>query len=176
MDIPFSELAILVAFLLFVGGVAGVLAGLLGVGGGIVIVPALFYVFTGLGHPDATLMHVCIATSLATIVLTSARSVQSHNKKGAVDWEMLKSWAPWIGIGAVIGVVAAEPLIRQDTPMVTLGTAHAAKFPDAVEEATGHRPTLPARMADLYERAERLTTLPNDLAALEEHIRKERRT
>ncbi|MEM1300715.1 MAG: threonine synthase [Pseudomonadota bacterium] len=75
-----------------------------------------------------------------------------------------------------IGIVAAEPLIRPDTPMVTLGTAHAAKFPDAVEEATGHRPSLPARMADLYERPERLTTLPNDLAVLEEHIRKERRT
>ena len=108
MDISFTELAMLVAFLLLVGGIAGVLAGLLGVGGGIVIVPALFYVFTGLNHPDATLMHVCIATSLATIVLTSARSVQSHNKKGAVDWEMLKSWAPYIAFGAVIGVIAAE--------------------------------------------------------------------
>ena len=61
-------------------------------------------------------------------------------------------------------------------PMVTLGTAHAAKFPDAVEEATGHRPALPPRMADLYDRPERLVTLPNDLAALEAHIKKERRT
>ena len=75
-----------------------------------------------------------------------------------------------------IGVAAAEPHIRPDTPMVTLGTAHAAKFPDAVEEATGHRPALPSRMADLYERPERLTTLPNDLAVLEAHIRQERRT
>lgn len=60
-------------------------------------------------------------------------------------------------------------------PMVVLATAHPAKFPDAVEQATGQRPSLPARMADLYERPERLTTLPNDLTALEDHIRKARR-
>ena len=60
-------------------------------------------------------------------------------------------------------------------PMITLGTAHAAKFPDAVEEATGHRPELPARMSDLYDRPERLASLPNDLAALQSHIRQERR-
>ena len=74
-----------------------------------------------------------------------------------------------------IGVFAAETLITADTPMVTLGTAHAAKFPDAVEEATGHRPALPVRMSDLFDRPERLVTLPNDLAALEAHIRQERR-
>ncbi len=74
------------------------------------------------------------------------------------------------------GLAAAEDC-RGDpsVPMVTLGTAHAAKFPDAVEEATGHRPPLPARMADLYDRNERLVTLPNELGALEAHIRKERR-
>ncbi len=120
MDISLFDLAALAAFLLVVGAVAGVLAGLLGVGGGIVIVPALFYVFTGLGHPDATLMHVCVATSLATIVLTSARSVHSHNKKGAVDWDMLKSWAPFIGIGAITGVVAADYL-RSDSLMLVFG-------------------------------------------------------
>ena len=51
-------------------------------------------------------------------------------------------------------------------PMVTLATAHPAKFPDAVEAATGIRPPLPPRMADLYERPERVTAVPNDLAAL----------
>lgn len=55
-------------------------------------------------------------------------------------------------------------------PMVALATAHAAKFPDAVEKACGVRPDLPPRMADLYERTERLTRLPGDLAALQEHI------
>lgn len=120
MDIPLTELAALVIFLLAVGAFAGVLAGLLGVGGGIVIVPALFYVFAGLGHPDATLMHVCVATSLATILLTSARSMHSHNKKGAVDWNILKSWAPYIGLGAIIGVVAAD-FLRSDSLMLVFG-------------------------------------------------------
>ncbi|RUS58559.1 threonine synthase [Pseudorhodobacter sp. E13] len=58
------------------------------------------------------------------------------------------------------------------TPMITLATAHPAKFPDAVEAAMGTRPSLPPRMADLFDRDERVTRLPNDLAALQAHIRK----
>ncbi|MEO1275985.1 MAG: threonine synthase [Pseudomonadota bacterium] len=71
-----------------------------------------------------------------------------------------------------IGVKAAESR-RGDaaTPMVTLGTAHAAKFPDAVEEACGVHPALPPHMADLFERPERITPAPNDLAAVEAMIR-----
>ena len=74
-----------------------------------------------------------------------------------------------------IGVAAAEAA-RGDpaVPMITLGTAHAAKFPDAVEEACGIRPALPPRMADLFDRPERVTTLPNDIEALKAHIRKAR--
>lgn len=72
-----------------------------------------------------------------------------------------------------IGVGAAEAV---SGPVVALATAHAAKFPDAVEAACGQRPTLPARMADLYERDERFTVLPNDLDALKGHIRKSART
>jgi threonine synthase len=55
--------------------------------------------------------------------------------------------------------------------MITLATAHPAKFPDAVEAATGLRPPLPARMADLFDRPERVTRVPNDLSALETLIR-----
>lgn len=122
MELTFGEIAALLAFMLGVGAVAGVLAGLLGVGGGIVIVPALFYVFTALGYPAQTLMHVCVATSLATIVLTSARSVHSHSKKGAVDLDLLKAWAPWIGAGAVLGVLAADRL-KSELLMVVFGVA-----------------------------------------------------
>ncbi|QIE55143.1 sulfite exporter TauE/SafE family protein [Pikeienuella piscinae] len=122
MDQTIGELAVLVALLLVLGVVAGVLAGLLGVGGGIVIVPALFYVFIALDYPEATLMHVCVATSLATIVLTSMRSVASHNKKGAVDWPLLKSWAPYIAVGAVLGVIAADRL-RSASLMIVFGVA-----------------------------------------------------
>ncbi len=74
-----------------------------------------------------------------------------------------------------VGVIAAEAQ-RGDpsVPMITLGTAHAAKFPDAVEDACGTRPALPARMADLYERDERVVTVPNDLATVEGLIRERR--
>ncbi len=74
---------------------------------------------------------------------------------------------------SAIGVGAAEAL---KGPVVALATAHAAKFPDAVEAACGVRPALPPRMADLYEREERVTVLPNDLSALQAHIRKSART
>jgi threonine synthase len=70
-----------------------------------------------------------------------------------------------------VGVRVAEAHRVAGIPMITLATAHPAKFPDAVEAATGIRPPLPARMADLYERSERVTRVPDDLAALKAHIR-----
>ncbi len=100
----------MLVLLLITGAVAGVLAGLLGVGGGIVLVPAFFYVFSALGFDGPQLMQLCLATSLATIIVTSVRSVLSHNKKGAVDWEILRTWAPGIVIGAALGVLVAASL------------------------------------------------------------------
>jgi uncharacterized membrane protein YfcA len=104
--------------LLAVGAFAGVLAGLLGVGGGIILVPAFFYVFNALGYPDFQLMQVCLATSLATIIVTSIRSVMAHNKKGAVDWEILRSWAPGIVLGAVVGFFIASSLRSATLQMI----------------------------------------------------------
>ena len=74
------------ALLVLIGAIAGVIAGLLGVGGGIVLVPAFLYTFLALGYDGPQIMQVCLATSLATIVFTSQRSVRAHAKKGAVDW------------------------------------------------------------------------------------------
>ncbi len=93
--------------LLVIGALAGVLAGLLGVGGGIVLVPAFFYAFQTLGYDGPQLMQMCLGTSLATIVITSIRSVHSHHKKGAVDWDILRQWAPGIALGAIVGVFLA---------------------------------------------------------------------
>jgi threonine synthase len=76
---------------------------------------------------------------------------------------------------SAVGVHVAEGHLRPGVPMVTLATAHPAKFPDAVEAATGIRPPLPSRMADLYQRPERVTEVANDLTAIETLIR-ERRT
>jgi threonine synthase len=71
---------------------------------------------------------------------------------------------------SAVGVHVAEGFLGA-VPMVTLATAHPAKFPDAVEAATGIRPPLPSRMADLYERSERVTRVPHDLQALQSLIR-----
>ncbi|AWN52507.1 threonine synthase [Methylobacterium sp. 17Sr1-1] len=78
---------------------------------------------------------------------------------------------------SAIGVRAARKLVAEDpaTPVVALATAHAAKFPDAVEAATGIRPALPPHLADLLERRERFTVLPNDEAAVERAIRERAR-
>ncbi|MEX0317572.1 MAG: sulfite exporter TauE/SafE family protein [Ruegeria sp.] len=103
-------LAQMLGLLLVIGAFAGVLAGLLGVGGGIVLVPAFFYAFQSLGYGGSQLMQMCLATSLATIIVTSLRSVLSHNKKGAVDWTILRGWGPGIAIGAVLGVLVASAL------------------------------------------------------------------
>ena len=75
--------------MLALGAFAGILAGLLGVGGGIVLVPGFFYMFAALGYDGPMLMQVCLATSLATIIVTSARSVAAHHRKGAVEWPIL---------------------------------------------------------------------------------------
>lgn len=106
--------------LMVIGAFAGVLAGLLGVGGGIVLVPAFFYTFQTLGYAGPQLMQICLATSLATIIVTSVRSVLSHNKKGAVDWEILRTWAPGIVIGAILGVAVAANL-RSTTLQAVFG-------------------------------------------------------
>jgi len=76
---------------------------------------------------------------------------------------------------SAVGVKVAEDQPASAAPMITLATAHPAKFPDAVEAATGRRPPLPNRMADLYERPERVTAVDNDLAAIETLIEERRR-
>ncbi len=94
--------------LMFTGAIAGLLAGMLGVGGGIVIVPVLFHMFGVLELPLETAMHMAIGTSLATIVPTSIFSMRAHFKKGTVDTDLLKTWAVWALVGAIIGTVLAS--------------------------------------------------------------------
>lgn len=91
--------------LLIVGAIAGTLAGLLGVGGGIVIVPVLYWL-TEVGMldvPSEVAIHFAVATSLLTIIPTSISSARAHHKKGSIDLDMFRSWAPWMVIGALIG-------------------------------------------------------------------------
>ncbi len=96
----------LVAALAAAGLFAGLIAGLFGIGGGVGIVPALFYTFSALGYPERA-MHMAVATSLASIVATSIRSVAAHDRHGAVDWTVVRGWTPWIVLGALAGMAAS---------------------------------------------------------------------
>ena len=94
---------------LLTGGFAGFVAGLLGVGGGLIIVPVLYFIFLSQGIDQSHLMHMALATSLATIIVTSISSSIAHHKKHAVLWNIVLLLAPGICIGAWIGgALAAE--------------------------------------------------------------------
>ncbi|MAR91129.1 MAG: hypothetical protein CML06_09665 [Pseudomonadales bacterium] len=92
------------------GVVAGLAAGLLGVGGGLIIVPVLIYAFSLQGFSDAVLTHMAVGTSLATIIITSAGSVYQHHRKGAVLWPVLTWFALGLALGALGGAKLADAL------------------------------------------------------------------
>lgn len=98
-----------------VGAVAGLTAGLFGIGGGSVMVPVLFYAFISLGVPESVVMHCAVATSSAVIIVNATRSVRSHHQHGAVDWDLLwpknplQSYAVWIGVGAFFAAIWLAP-------------------------------------------------------------------
>lgn len=94
--------------LLAAGLVAGFAAGLFGIGGGFVVVPALYLVLPLLGGDKAEYAHVAIGTSAATIIITSLRSLRAHAARGAVEFEVLRSWAPWLVLGDAAGVLLAD--------------------------------------------------------------------
>ena len=88
---------------LAIGALAGFAAGLFGVGGGTIIVPLLYIVFSQMGYSADTIMHLALGTSLATIVVTSISSLMAHNKKGAVIWPVFKNLAPGMALGCFLG-------------------------------------------------------------------------
>jgi len=102
-----GELGVLAAGLVLAGAVSGLTAGLLGVGGGIVVVPVLYHVLSLIGVDEGLRMHIAIGTSLATIVPTSFSSLLAHSRKGAVDWALLRRWAIPMFVGVVVGALVA---------------------------------------------------------------------
>lgn len=98
------------AALLALGAVTGFLAGLFGIGGGMVMVPFLTLLLTAAGFPIDHVVHMAIATSLATILFTSVSSVRAHHQHGAVMWPVVKVLAPGILIGSLIGAQIAAAL------------------------------------------------------------------
>ena len=103
-------LAGLAAALLATGLLAGVMAGLLGVGGGIVIVPVLYHLFTLLGIDPSVRMHVAVGTSLATIIPTSILSSRAHRARGSLDGALIRRLMPGVVVGVLIGSVASGVL------------------------------------------------------------------
>ncbi|MBN7819674.1 sulfite exporter TauE/SafE family protein [Bowmanella yangjiangensis] len=97
----------LAAMMLATGIVAGLLAGLLGVGGGIVIVPVLDTALGLYGIEPAIRMHVAVATSLTCIIFTSISSTRAHHAKGAVDLGLVKVWGPAVLMGSLLGAIGA---------------------------------------------------------------------
>ncbi len=95
----------LAAALLATGVVAGILAGLLGVGGGIVIVPVLYHLFTLLGIDESVRMHVAVGTSLATIIPTSIMSARAHRRRGSLDRALLGKLIPSVVAGVLVGTL-----------------------------------------------------------------------
>ncbi|WP_417292971.1 sulfite exporter TauE/SafE family protein [Desulfovibrio porci] len=89
------------------GAIAGVLAGLLGVGGGIVIVPMLVAIFPGQGIPPQYVQQMALGTSLASIMITSVSSARAHNARGAVHWDIFRNITPGILIGTFAGGLVA---------------------------------------------------------------------
>ncbi|MGI6655393.1 MAG: sulfite exporter TauE/SafE family protein [Desulfobulbus sp.] len=100
----------IMAMYLAVGLVAGVLAGLLGVGGGVVIVPMLFFCFTLQGIAADQIMHLALGTSLASIIFTSISSFMAHHRRGAVDWTIVRRIVLGILIGTFLGTFVASRL------------------------------------------------------------------
>jgi len=109
-EIDLSHILILAAALVAAGCLGGLLAGLLGVGGGIVVVPVMFHIFTEIGIDPAVKMYLAVGTSLASIIPTSILSARSHWRRGAVDVAMLRSWAPSVFVGVLIGGALAGPM------------------------------------------------------------------
>lgn len=98
---------------LLIGAIAGFTAGLFGVGGGLIIVPILYIVFTQLNYDSTVIMHMAVGTSLATIIVTSISSVRAHHLRGAVLWPVVRNLAPGLVVGSFLGAGIADLLPGQ---------------------------------------------------------------
>ena len=102
------DIILMLCSLLGAGAIAGITTGLFGVGGGFIIVPTLLAILPMFTGDNDGLVHTAIGTSLASIIVSSFRAVQTHRKNDLVDFSVLKAWAPWLLIGVAGGVVLAS--------------------------------------------------------------------
>jgi uncharacterized membrane protein YfcA len=116
-NLNISEILNLLAVLALAAAVAGFMAGLLGVGGGIIMVPALYYAFSVLDYDIITRMHLSVGTSLAIIIPTSIISTKTHMEYNAVDFKMVRSFGVFILLGVILGTFLA---VNLRTPQLVL--------------------------------------------------------
>ena len=102
------DIILMLCSLLGAGAIAGITTGLFGVGGGFIIVPTLLAILPMFTGDNDGLVHTAIGTSLASIIVSSFRAVQTHRKNDLVDFSVLKAWAPWLLIGVAGGVILAS--------------------------------------------------------------------
>lgn len=100
----------MIVWFLAAGAFAGICAGLFGVGGGMIIVPALVWIFTAYGYSPEIIAHLAVGTSLATIIVTSISSLTAHNKRGGVRWDVWKNMAIGLVVGSILGAAVAEQI------------------------------------------------------------------
>lgn len=112
------QIAQIIGVLLAAGLAAGFAAGLFGIGGGFVVVPVLLLVFTVFNVEPEIITHVAIGTSLATIIVTSLRSVHAHSKRGAVDFQVIRDWSPWLVLGVCTGLLLAGVMDGQSLKLI----------------------------------------------------------
>nr|WP_280952699.1 sulfite exporter TauE/SafE family protein [Neorhizobium tomejilense] len=100
------------------GAVAGILAGMFGIGGGAILVPIFFHVFGLLGVPEDVRMQLALGTSLAIIVPTSIRSYMAHRLRGAVDTDLLKGWIVAVPLGTLVATVIAAKATSAELQLI----------------------------------------------------------
>lgn len=108
LTLPVHSLALLALALVAAGLAAGFVAGLLGIGGGAILVPALYEAFAIIGVAEEYRMHLAVGTGLAVIVPTSLRSFAAHYKNGAVDTQLIRRLGPWAVVGVIGGGIFAR--------------------------------------------------------------------
>ena len=127
--------------LVIMGGLAGAMAGLLGIGGGALIVPVLVIVFEGQGVNPHIIMQLALGTSLATIVFTAVSSASAHHRRGTLDWAIFRRLAPAIVVGTLLGAAIADHLASRTLQwmFVVFMVAVAAQFSRGTTATSAHR-------------------------------------
>ena len=132
----------MVICLLVLGGVVGFAAGLLGIGGGMLLVPFLTMLFTWQKMPADLVVHAAIATSMTSILFTSISSVRAHQQRGTIKWRIVAAMAPGIIVGGLLSGGVASKVNSRSSPGFSTGTANSTGA--TFQSASARSATLPA--------------------------------